>query len=225
MPGLGIDEDLVRALDVVGIIAFAISGGLLAVRRGFDIVGVIALCTVTALGGGTIRDVLIGDVPPESLTKPEYLIVPIITGAALMVLHLIITGAIWRAVLVFDAVGLALFCVTGTLKALAYDIVPVGAVGLGVVTATGGGVLRDVLAGEPPQMFRADSVLYSIPAAAGATALVVLVEVEQYQDWMGILIAVGVFALRGAAMRFDWHAWRPSTSLPLPRPKPPGDDR
>ncbi len=85
----------------------------------------------------------------------------------------------------------------------------IGAVALGVITATGGGVLRDVLAREEPSLFRADSVLYGIPAALGAIVVVVSWRTETYQGAVGAAVAAGVFALRIAALRFGWHAPRP----------------
>jgi uncharacterized membrane protein YeiH len=211
--GLGIDAGVERALELTGIVAFAISGGLLATRKGFDLVGVLVLSVVTALGGGAIRDVLLGDTPPAAVTDGWYLTLSLTTGLVMMVAHGWTHPGVRRTVLVFDAAGLGLFCVTGTLKAIEYDVGVPGAIGLGVVTATGGGVLRDVLAGDQPQMFRADSVLYSIPAALGAAAIVTATEAEAYAAGIGVAVAAGVFLLRLAALRFGWRA-------PRPRPAP-----
>jgi uncharacterized membrane protein YeiH len=206
---LGIDAGVERVLELVGIVAFAVSGGLLAVRQGFDLVGVLVLSVVTALGGGALRDVLLGAAPPAAVTDGWYLGLSLGTGLVMMVAHHRIDQRLWRAVLVFDAAGLGLFCVTGTLKALEFDVGALGSIGLGVVTAAGGGVLRDVLAGEQPQMFRSDSVLYSIPAALGAGAIVGAAEADSYAAGVGVAVAAAVFALRLAALRFRWHAPRP----------------
>jgi uncharacterized membrane protein YeiH len=210
---IGIDAGVERALELVGIVAFAVSGGLLAVRKGFDLVGVLVLSVVTALGGGAMRDVLLGDTPPAAVTDGWYLTLSLATGLVMMVAHHWVRPGVRVTVLVFDAAGLGLFCVTGTLKAIEYDVGVPGAIGLGVVTATGGGVLRDVLAGDPPQMFRADSVLYSIPAALGAGAIVAASEVDTYAAGVGVGVATAVFLLRLVALRFGWRA-------PRPRPVP-----
>lgn len=206
---LGIDGDVERALELVGIVAFAISGGLLAVRKGFDLVGVLVLSVVTALGGGAIRDVLLGATPPAAITDEWYLTLSCATGLVMMVAHRWQHHPVRRVVLVFDAAGLGLFCVTGTLKAIDFGVSGPGTVAIGVITATGGGVLRDVLAGEQPQMFRADSVLYSIPAAVGAAAILAVSEAGTYEAWIGVAVATVVFVLRVAAVRFRWHAPRP----------------
>lgn len=211
---LGIDAGVERVLELVGIVAFAVSGGLLAVRKGFDLIGVLVLSVVTALGGGAIRDLLLGATPPAAVTDGWYLTLSLATGLVMMVAHHWVQSGVRRAVLVFDAAGLGLFCVTGTLKAIEFGVGVPGAVVLGVVTSSGGGVLRDVLAGEQPQMFRPDSVLYSIPAALGALAIVTVTEADAYRAGFGVAIALGVFAIRLAALRFRWHAPKPiRTSL------------
>ena len=210
---LGIDAGVERVLELVGIVAFAISGGLLAVRKGFDLVGVLVLSVVTALGGGVIRDLLLGATPPKAVTDDWYLTLSCATGLVMMVAHRWQHHPVRRVVLVFDAAGLGLFCVTGTLKAVELGVAGPGAVAIGVITATGGGVIRDVLAGEQPQMFRADSVLYSIPAALGAGAIFAATEADEYAAGIGVAVATGVFALRLAALKFRWRA---------PRPRPTG---
>lgn len=211
---IGIDAGLERALELVGIVAFAVSGGLLAVRKGFDLVGVLVLSVVTALGGGAIRDVLIGD-RPAAIVDEWYPTLSCGTGLVMMVAHRWQHPPVRRIVLAFDAAGLGLFCVTGTLKAIDFGVPGPGTVAIGVITATGGGVLRDVLAGDHPQMFRPDSVLYSIPAGLGAGAIVAATEAGVYSATVGGLVAAGVFALRLAALKFRWHA---------PRPRPAPDD-
>ncbi|HWL42140.1 MAG TPA: trimeric intracellular cation channel family protein [Ilumatobacter sp.] len=211
---LGIDAGVERALELVGIVAFAVSGGLMAVRKGFDLVGVLVLSVVTALGGGAIRDLLLGATPPAAVTDGWYLTLSCATGLVMMVAHHWVHQGVRRTVLVFDAAGLGLFCVTGTLKAIDFQVGVPGAIALGVVTASGGGVLRDVLAGEQPQMFRADSVLYSIPAALGAGAIVAVTEADRYAAWLGVAIAAAVFLLRVAALKFRWRAPRPRHLVP-----------
>jgi uncharacterized membrane protein YeiH len=146
---------------------FALSGASLAARKGFDVVGLLVLAMATGLGGGILRDVLLGDLPPVAMRHQLYLAAPII--AALVVLgghHAV--EKMWRPVLVFDAAGLGLFSVVGTAKALDHSLGILPSVLLGVTTAVGGGMLRDVLAREVPSVFRADSALYAIPAALGS---------------------------------------------------------
>lgn len=192
----------------LGLAAFAVSGALAGIRQRFDVVGVVALSLVTATGGGVIRDVSLGALPPAVLTEPGYLVVPIVAGLVTMPFHHWIEGRFRRPVLVFDAVGLGLFCVDGANRALAHGIGPLGAIGLGVIAATGGGILRDLMSGERPLMFRADSVLYSIPAAAGAGAIVVADRVGADLSIVGPFVALGVCIVRLLAVRYGWRAPR-----------------
>ena len=206
---VGLDPSIERALDLIGIFVFAVSGGLVAVRKDFDLVGVIALASVTALGGGLIRDALLGDTPPPGLTEPSSLLVPLLAAAVVFAAHVQIERRWLRPHLVFDAAGLGLFCVTGTVKALAFGLTGIGAVALGVLTATGGGVVRDVLAREEPVLFRAETVLYGIPAALGAGAITIAHHYDRLSGPAAAAVAAAVFALRIAALQFGWHAPRP----------------
>ncbi len=206
---VGLDPSVERALDLAGIFVFAISGGLVAVRKHFDLVGIIALAAITALGGGLVRDALLGDTPPPALTEPAYLVVPLVAAAVTFAGHRRIEQRWLRPHLVFDAAGLGLFCVAGTTKALSFGLTGIGAVALGVLTATGGGVMRDVLAGEQPMLFRTETVLYGIPAALGAAALTIAWEFDASSAEFAGVVAVAVCALRLVALRQGWHAPRP----------------
>jgi uncharacterized membrane protein YeiH len=156
--------------DLVGIFVFAISGALVAVRREMDVFGVLVLAVTTGLGGGFLRDVLIGATPPAALVDWRYLLVPVVAGLLTFWFHPAV-GRMERTVLVFDAFGLGLFCVTGTLRALDYDLGPLPAALMGMVTGIGGGMARDVLAQRVPVVFRGE--LYATPALAGAAVAVV----------------------------------------------------
>jgi uncharacterized membrane protein YeiH len=165
----GFDPMLILVLNLAGTFVFGISGGLAAVRARLDLFGVVVLATVTALAGGITRDLLIG-VPPATFRDWRYLAVTAAAG----VLCFFASSALERvprSVLVFDAVGLALFCVTGATKALDFGVGPVPAALLGAVTGVGGGMVRDVLLREVPAVLRSD--LYAVPALLGATVLVV----------------------------------------------------
>jgi uncharacterized membrane protein YeiH len=205
----GLDADLERTLDLIGVFAFGLSGGLLAVRKSYELVGVVALATVTALGGGVARDLILGATPPVAFENLWYLVVPLIASAFVFVGHEQIDRRLRRSVMLFDAAGLGLFCVTGAVKAAAFGVSAVGAVLIGVISAVGGGIIRDVLADEQPSIFRPESTLYAIPAAVGATAVVVTWNNDWYSGTIAIVTAVGVFALRVAAMYFDWRAPKP----------------
>jgi uncharacterized membrane protein YeiH len=135
------------ALDWLGVIVFAISGALVASRKQMDIVGFALFGTVTGIGGGTLRDLLLGQRPVFWVQEPAYLVVCVIVSCAVFfTAH--IPQSRYRLLLWFDAVGISLFAVTGAERALLAGSGPVVAVAMGVITATFGGVIRDVLGNE-----------------------------------------------------------------------------
>ncbi|WP_235736124.1 trimeric intracellular cation channel family protein [Nocardioides alcanivorans] len=200
-------HDLLVILDLVGIFVFAISGALVAVRKQLDLFGVLVLAVTTGLGGGFLRDVLIDATPPAALQDWRYLTVPVAAGLLCFVFHPQV-GRRESAVNVFDAFGLALFCVTGTAKALSYGLGPVPAALMGMVTAIGGGMVRDLLAGRVPVVFRGE--LYATPALVGAAIVTIGWQLDQ-ELWLGAAVG-GTTCLvwRLLALRLRWHA-------PLPR--------
>ncbi len=205
----GLEPRLERSLDLIGVFTFAISGGLLGVRKGFEVVGVTSLALVTALGGGVLRDVILGATPPTAFSDVWYLIVPLAAAAVAFVAHAVVEAHLRHGVLFFDAAGLGLFCVTGTVKASAFGVSAVGAVLIGVISAAGGGIIRDVLANEAPSIFQRDSTLYAIPAALGATVVVVVLRNDLYSGTVAAAVAIAVFLIRLAAIRFRLRAPMP----------------
>jgi len=197
---------LLVVLDMVGIFAFALSGGLVGVRKDLDIFGVLVLSAATGLGGGFVRDVLIGAVPPAALADWRYLMVPVAAGLVTFRFHPTL-GRMERLVTVFDAFGLGLFCVTGALKALDYGLGPVPAALLGTLTAVGGGMVRDLLAGRVPVVLRSE--LYATPALVGACVVVVGGESDLPTWTYAIAAAVLASSWRLLAVWRGWHAPRP----------------
>ncbi|MFI9605356.1 MULTISPECIES: trimeric intracellular cation channel family protein [Streptomyces] len=196
-----------HTLDVVGIFVFAISGALLAVRKNFDVFGIAVLAEVTALGGGLFRDIVIGAVPPAAFTDLGYFLTPLFAALVVFFLHPHMER-IQTAVYVFDAAGLGLFCVAGTTKAYAYGLNLTASATLGMATAVGGGVLRDVLANEVPSLLRWDRDLYAVPAIVGATMVVLCIHYDALNPFTSGLAVVTAFVLRLLAMRYHWRAPR-----------------
>jgi uncharacterized membrane protein YeiH len=193
-------------LDLVGIFVFAISGGLVGVRKDLDVFGILVLAGTTGLGGGFLRDVLIGATPPAALADWRYLMVPVAAGVLTFWFHPAV-GRRERAVTVLDAFGLGLFCVTGTLKALDYGLGPVPAALMGMVTGIGGGMARDLLASRVPVVFRGE--LYATPALAGAFVTVLGARLD---------LPTAVVAAAGAGVCIVWRLvamWR-NWQAPMP---------
>ncbi|NJP68283.1 TRIC cation channel family protein [Streptomyces spiramenti] len=201
-----LDPSLQRYLDLGGIFVFAISGALLAVRKNFDVFGIAVLAFATGLGGGIFRDLVIGAVP-AAFSDPGYFLTPLVTTVMVVFLHPEL-GRIDRAVQVFDAAGLGFFCVVGTVKAHEYGLGTVGSAALGLATAAGGGVVRDVLANEVPSLLRRDREVYAVPAIVGASAVALLLRFDALNNWTMSAAALTAFVIRLLALRFNWRAPR-----------------
>jgi len=195
--------DILLILDLFGTFFFAMSGCLLAARRNFDIVGSLLLGSLVGLGGGVIRDLIISQAVPTAFVEPIYLIAPVL-AAAVVYFHVLGVQRFRRTLLIFDAGGLALFCVTGTLKALDSGMGPVTSAVLGITTAVGGGVLRDVVANEVPQIFNPRGV-YAVPAMLGASLVTLFSQLGWFNAYTGTAVAAVVFLLRVLSLRFGWR--------------------
>src|SRR5689334_23546718 len=160
---------LVLVVDLAGTFVFALSGALAGVEHRLDLFGVLVLSFAAGCFGGIARDVLIGAVPPASMTDLRYLTVAVIAGVVTFRWHHVVSR--WRnPVLVFDGAGLAFFAASGTQKAIAFGLGPIMSALLGMLTGIGGGITRDVLLAEVPAVLRAD--LYAVAALAGASVVV-----------------------------------------------------
>jgi uncharacterized membrane protein YeiH len=193
---------VLTVLELLGVFVFALSGASLAVEKQLDLFGVLVLAAVTALGGGLLRDVLLGDTPPVALRESRYLVVALVAGVFVFV------GAarvdhIARPVRVFDAAGLGLFVATGTAKALHAGMGAVPAITLGCLTGIGGGMARDVLVGVVPVVLRRE--LYAVPAVLGAAVVTVGDGIGASGAATAALAAVVVFTLRVLGVWRDWH--------------------
>lgn len=204
-------EDLLRSLvlvlDLGGTFAFALSGAMAGVRRRLDLFGVLVLSFAAATFGGITRDLLIGAVPPAALVDWRYLAVSLAAGLLTFFWSALIER-LRNPVRMLDAMGLALFAVAGTQKALAFGLSPVMAALLGMLTGIGGGVARDVLLSEIPAVLRAD--LYAVAALAGAAVVVAGHLLEVPIILSAVVGGLVCFGLRMLAIRRGW-------SLPVAR--------
>lgn len=195
----GFDPTLLLVLNLAGTFVFGLSGGLAGVQKRLDMFGVVVLAVVVGLAGGITRDLLIG-VPPETVRDWRYLAVAGGAGLITLVAHPALRE-LERPILVLDAAGLALFCVTGASTALDNRVGAVEAVVLGAITGIGGGVLRDVLLGEIPVVLRTG--LYAIPALVGAAIVVAASRSGTHNLVFPLLGALVCFVIRLAGLHFD----------------------
>jgi uncharacterized membrane protein YeiH len=196
-------DSISQILDWFGLCVFALSGALVASRKKMDIVGFAFLGCVTGIGGGTIRDILLGNLPVFWVKNPAYLVTCILVScAAFFVAHLVHSRM--RFLLWCDAVGLALFSVTGAEIASAQQASGIIAIAMGVASATLGGVIRDILGGEIPVILRKE--VYATAALLGATVFIFSQQLGQFGLTKDMALVAGFAAallLRAAAISFD----------------------
>lgn len=213
-------QTMVLVLDLGGTFAFALSGGMAGVRRQLDLFGVLVLSFAASTFGGITRDLLIGSVPPAALQDWRYLGVSLLAGCICFLWSPLIEK-LRNPVRMLDAMGLALFAVAGTEKALSFGLSPVMAALLGMLTGIGGGVARDLLLAEIPAVLRAD--LYAVAALAGAAVVV-----GGHLLHLPVIVAassggVVCFGLRMMAIRRGWRL--PIADARGAAPPPDGDGR
>lgn len=202
-------SQLLLAFDLIGTFVFALSGGMLAVRKRLDLFGVLVLSCAAAVSGGIVRDVLIGAHPPASLADWRYLVTAMVAGLVTFRWSEAIE-CLRNPVQLFDAAGLALFAVLGTDKALAFGLPPFAAMLLGMVTGIGGGIARDLLVARTPVVLQAE--LYAVAALAGGGIVAVAAALKLPQHPAMVLGALVCFGLRYMALRHGWQ-------LPVARPR------
>ncbi|MEM1192997.1 MAG: trimeric intracellular cation channel family protein [Pseudomonadota bacterium] len=190
-----------------GTAVFAASGALLGLRKGMDSVGVSFVATVTGIGGGTIRDLLLGDTPVGWVQNPADILICVGVAMALCLVHRHLVGRRMDGLLYADAAGLALFCVLGAQKAESLGAHPVSIIIFGAMTATFGGIIRDVMCNETPVLFRKE--IYVSSALLGSSLYTFLPDAMGFSG-RALFGMIGAFSLRLAAMHWQW-------AIPFPR--------
>lgn len=197
---------LFYTLEIVGMVAFAISGALAAVQHRMDLSGAVFLAVIVGNGGGTIRDLLLG-APVFWISQTQYIWIAVLTGLIVFAIAYfkLSTGSgktLNNLLLIFDAVGLGVFVIAGTDKALSYHLYPSMAVLMGMITGIGGGIIRDILCNDIPVVFRRQ--LYATPALLGAIAYVLGIRYMNAEAaiWLGVSVIV---LIRCLGLYRGWH--------------------
>lgn len=195
--------DFIYGFDLAGTFVFAITGALVAIRKKLDLYGVFILAIVTALGGGMLRDTMLGRTPPMAFQDFAYMIAATL-GALVVWFFYSYVQRQEKLLRILDAVGLALFTVIGAQVALETGASWYAAIGMGILTGTGGGMIRDVLAGQVPFVLQRE--VYAIACLLGSAAYVLWVVVLNFDPSIGMLLGAGVVAgIRLVAIFKDWH--------------------
>lgn len=195
--------NLLLAIDLIGTFVFAVEGAMAAIQGDLDILGLMVLAFATALGGGIIRDVLIGAVPPNSIRDWRYPATAFAGGAVVFFQTSFVYKVPESLIITLDAAGLALFAVAGAAKALDYNIHPFLATLMGGITGVGGGTIRDVLLARIPSVLRSD--VYAVAALAGAAATILSLKLKMRP---AVATAIGIavcFTLRMVAVHEHWN--------------------
>lgn len=193
---------LQTVLNYMGIAVFAASGAVVGVRKGFDLFGIAVMAVLTGVGGGVVRDVLLGITPPVSVQHWPNITV-CLAAAAITTLFARLVIRLNRLVLVLDAIGMGFFATAGAAMAVDHGASWFAAALLGMLTAITGGILRDVLANNIPMLMGSDD-FYAVPAMLGAITYVVIDFFGP--QWVGVLVgSILATVIRLMAMTFHWH--------------------
>lgn len=189
-------------VDLLATLLVALEGGAAAVNGHLDLLGILVLAFVSALGGGMVRDLLLGALPPNALRDWRYGTVALSGGALIMLGFKLLTRFPEMPLTMMDAAGLGLFAVAGADKAMEFQVPQLAAVLLGGITGCGGGVIRDLLLGRVPRILNSD--VYATAALAGALLTVLLLRGRMNRGWAMALGAAACFALRMTAVLRHW---------------------
>jgi uncharacterized membrane protein YeiH len=198
---------LIHVLDLFGTVAFAVTGAFKAIEHKSDIVGIIILATITGVTGGVVRDIVFGRIPPLAVSDPLYLVITTATAIAIFFLYKALKKH-WNMFLKFDAIGLGVFTVIGA--SFAYELAGLNFLAMafaGLVTAIGGGILRDVFVNEVPIVFVKE--LYASASFVGVVMLFGLLAAGVDLGIAAIPTIAAVTSLRLLAMRHNWNLPRP----------------
>ncbi|AVR46079.1 hypothetical protein C7S20_12900 [Christiangramia fulva] len=190
---------LFNILDVLGTVAFAISGALAAMNRRLDLFGIFIIAFVTAIGGGTLRDVLIGQTPVSWM---EHIVYVYLIGVV-TVLAIIFRNKLYylkKSLFLFDTIGLGVFTITGVETGIQHNLDPIISIALGAMTGTFGGVIRDILCNEIPVIFRKE--IYATACILGALAFVILHRLQVNTDLIYIITTLIVIGIRLVVVKY-----------------------
>ncbi len=194
--------ELLKIIDIAGIAVFSISGVFAAMEKKLDIFGVFIIAFITALGGGTLRDVLIGQLPVSWMYNLNYGLIVLLSTLAAMFFSNII-GNYQKTLLTFDSLGLGLFTVVGIQKGILLDFHPAVCIALGTITACFGGVIRDILLNNIPLIFQKE--VYATACILGGVVYFVLMRLQMNEMITEMVSITFIVVFRLVAVRFNWQ--------------------
>lgn len=196
-------EEFLKVIDILGTVAFAASGVYAAMQKRLDVFGVLIIAFVTAVGGGTVRDIMIGDTPVSWIRNINYSIIILSTVVVVIVFKSSIFRNFKKTLLVFDSIGLGFFTILGIQKGLLFGLNPAICVALGTVTGCFGGVIRDISLNTIPLIFEKE--IYATACIVGGIVYFALIHTPLNVDIIEAISIFIVFLMRMLAVRFDWR--------------------
>ncbi|MCB0803665.1 MAG: trimeric intracellular cation channel family protein [Bacteroidetes bacterium] len=204
---------MLKYLDLIGTLVFAISGAMAASNKKLDLFGAAFIAFVTAVGGGTVRDLLIGATPVGWMRDSSYLFI-ILTGVGLTYLFQKQVRKLRKTLFLFDTIGISVFTILGMKKALLIDVDPIIAIMMGMFSAVLGGVIRDMLINEIPLIFRKE--IYAMACILGATAFHYIQKTGLSFEWNALISILLIILIRIVAIKFKIGLPRIDDSKKLP---------
>ncbi len=206
LPSTARPERLLFAADIAGTLVFAVEGAMAAVNANLDLIGIMTLAFCTALGGGIIRDTLLGTLPPASLRDWRYPTIVLSAAVLVFFLHHEVRAIPILYIQVLDAAGLAIFAIAGTEKALLHKMNPLVAALLGTITGVGGGTIRDVLLNQVPTVLRFE--VYASAALLGSICMIAATKLRLPSTHAGTVGGAACFLLRVVSLLKHWNVPR-----------------
>jgi uncharacterized membrane protein YeiH len=194
-------EELLSLIDILGTITFAISGVFAAMQKRLDWFGISIIAFITAIGGGTLRDMLIGDLPVSWMRSTKTPLIILASVAAAILFGKVIRN-FQQTLFIFDSLGLGFFTVLGIQKGIRFGFSPPICVALGTITGCFGGVIRDILLNNIPLIFRKE--IYATACILGGCLYFLLLALHFNKDWLDVIVMLFVFLIRFLAVKFKW---------------------
>ncbi len=195
--------EFLQLIDILGTVAFAVSGVYAALQKRLDIFGILIIAFITAIGGGTVRDMMIGDRPVSWIRNINYSVIILSTVVVVVIFKDSIFKNFRKTLLVFDSIGLGFFTILGVQKGIAFGLHPAICIALGTVTGCFGGIIRDISLNNIPLIFEKE--IYATACILGGTVFVALLPTGINIDLLEGISIVIIFLIRILAVRYDWR--------------------
>lgn len=192
-------NELLRLIDILGTVSFAISGVSAAMQKKLDLFGILIIAFITSIGGGTLRDMMTGDLPVAWIRNINYSVIILITAAIAIFFNNVIKN-LSIPLFIFDSLGLGFFTVLGLQKGIAFGLHPLICIALGTITGCFGGVIRDISLNNIPMIFQKE--IYATACIIGGSAYYLLLYSGMNQEWIDIISITLIFLIRVIAVRF-----------------------